>query len=209
MVITPEIAEIVGVLIGDGYIYRKKHKYQIGFVGNPITDKESFDNLKELILKEWGKNVEAKVRAGGLRLVFNSKEICKFLIDDLGMPHGKGKCEKVFIPRIIFENWDLAKCTIRGIMDSDGSIFVSKKPGVERYPTMEITTTSLNLANQLRVLLIQRGFRVGNIRSSLSKLSTMPAYKVCLYGKSNVKKWLDEIGFSNKYKENRAINYIQ
>ncbi len=94
-------------------------------------------------------------------------------------------------------------------MDTDGTIFVSKKPGIDKYPTMEITTTSKNLANQLRKILLKREFRVGNIRASTSKLSKRIAYRVPLYGKNNVKKWLNEIGFSNKYKLKRAVEYIQ
>lgn len=209
MGINSNIAEIVGILIGDGYIYRRNRKYQIGFVGSPKTDVELFGHLQKLILKEWNKETKIKVRAGGLRLVFNSKEICDFLINDLSIPHGEGKCEKVTIPKIILEDWNLAKYTIRGIMDTDGTVFVSKKPGIEKYPTIEITTTSPILANQLRKILLNQGFRVANIRQSLSKLSKRVAYRVPLYGKSNLKMWLDKIGFSNKYKEQRAINYIQ
>lgn len=209
MKITKELAEIIGILIGDGYIYRKNRKYQIGFCGNPITDKELFNKLQKLIEIEWNKKTKIKIRAGGLRLVFNSKEICNFLIENLRIPHGNGKCEKVFIPEIIASDWKLAKYAIKGIMDTDGTIFVSKKPGIERYPTIEITTTSPKLAKQLREILLQQEFRVGNIRKSLSKLSKRTAYRVPLYGKENVKKWLNKIGFSNKYKENRALEYIQ
>lgn len=209
MKITKELAEIVGIYIGDGYIYRKNRKYQIGFVGNPITDKEMFDNLKVLILKEWNKETKIKFRERGLRLVFNSKEICESLIGGLGLAHGKGKCEKVFIPENILDDWNLAKYALRGIIDSDGSVFVSKKPGIEKYPTIEITTTSLILAEQLRNILLEQGFRVANIRKSFSKLSKLPAYRVPLHGKRNIEMWLNKIGFSNKYKENRAKSYIQ
>jgi hypothetical protein len=209
MEINEEVSEIIGVLIGDGYIYMKNKKYQIGFVGNPKTDREMFEHLKELIFKEWNKDTEIKLRERGLRLVFNSKDICLFLTKDLGIPFGEGKCEKVVIPKIILDNWQFARCTIRGIMDSDGSVFASKKPGIERYPSMEITTTSLRLANQLRDILLERGFRVTKIRSALSKTSKRIAYRVCLYGKENIRKWLNEIGFSNLYKKNRALNYLQ
>lgn len=44
MTVTEEKAEIVGNFIGDGYIYRDKNKYQIGFVGSPQTDYELFEN---------------------------------------------------------------------------------------------------------------------------------------------------------------------
>lgn len=209
MKITKELAEIIGIYLGDGYIYRKNRKYQIGFVGNPITDKELFENLQKLILKEWSLKTKMKVRERGLRLVFNSKEICNLFIEDLGLPHGKGKCEKVFVPEIIAKDWNLAKYTLRGIMDSDGTVFVSKKPRVEKYPSMEITTTSLILAEQLRKILLQKNFRVANIRKSLSKTNKIPAYRVPLHGKKNIARWLHEIGFSNKYKEQRAKNYIQ
>lgn len=209
MKITPEMAELVGIYIGDGHIYRKGNKFQIGFTGNPRTDTELFERLKELIKKEWKKDVKFKIRADGLRMIFRSKEISDFLIKRLGLPYGKGKCERVIIPKEIFDNWDLSKHAIRGIMDTDGTVFISKKPRIEKYPTMEITTTSFNLAKQLRDILITQTFRVGNIRKSTSKLSKLPAYRVALYGKENVRKWLKEIGFSNKYKLERAENYIK
>ena len=209
MKITPGIAEIVGIYIGDGHIFREKNKFQIGFTGNPLTDVELFEKITELIKKEWGKDVKFKVRANGLRMAFRSKEISSFLIKGLRLPYGKGKGERVTIPEDIAKNWNLAKYTIRGIMDTDGTIFISKKPRVERYPTIEITTTSPILASQLREILMNNGFRVGNIRKSISKSSKLPAYRVPLYGKENVRKWLNEIGFSNKYKLERAKSYIQ
>ena len=131
------------------------------------------------------------------------------MIKDLKLSYGKCKSEKVVIPKEIFDNWNLAKHTIRGIMDTDGTVFVSKKPRIEKYPTLEITTNSFTLANQLRNILLNQDFRVGNIRKSLSKLSKSPAYRVPLYGKENLRKWIRKIGFSNKYKLNRAIQYIQ
>lgn len=209
MKITPGTAELIGAIIGDGYIYRKNRKYQIGIVGNPITDKEYFEKLKDLIFQEWGKEVKAKFRFRGLRMVFDSKEICEFLINDMKIFHGKGKCERVWIPKEIYIDWNLAKHTIRGIADTDGSVFVSKKPGVDKYPSIEITTTSINLANQLRKLLINNGFRV-SLRSWKNNKypNNLLAYRIGLYGKENLRRWINEIGFSNPYKQNRALTYL-
>ncbi|MBI3623839.1 hypothetical protein HY212_07215 [Candidatus Pacearchaeota archaeon] len=209
MKITKAKAEIVGVYIGDGYTYKNNNKYQIGFVGSPMTDVSLFKRVKKLIKKEWDKEVNFKVRDNGLRMIFRSKEVSDFLIGYLKLPFGKGKCEKVKIPEEIAKDWNLVKYTIRGIMDTDGTVFVSKKPRVDKYPTMEITTTSQLLAEQLRRILLKQGFIVGNIRKSTSKLSKLPAYRVPLYGKENLRKWIREIGFSNKYKLDRAKTYIQ
>ncbi len=209
MKITPRMAEVVGIYIGDGHVYRKGNKFQIGFTGNPKTDIELFERLKTLIKREWKKDVKFKIRERGLRMVFRSKKISDFFIKELKLSYGRGKSEKVTIPREIVNQWNLAKCTIRGIMDTDGTVFVSKKPRVKRYPTMEITTTSIVLANQLRDILLERGFRVGNIRKSTSKTSKLPAYRVPLYGRENLKRWLKEISFSNQYKLNRALEYSE
>lgn len=209
MEINERTAELVGAIIGDGYIYCKNNKYQIGIVGNPITDKEYFEKLKELIFLEWKKEVQAKFRFRGLRMVFNSKEVCEFLINDLKMPHGKGKGEKVIIPEIILNDLNLVKYTIRGIADTDGSVFVSKKPGIEKYPSIEITTTSINLANQLKEILTKMNFRVSLRIGKRKNMIGLTPYRIGLYGKWNLKKWMEEIGFSNLYKHNRAMNYLE
>jgi len=202
------VAELIGALLGDGYIYQKNRKYQIGFVGSPLTDKEYFELLKRLILTEWNKEAKIKFRERGLRMVINSKEICNFLINDLEIPHGEGKCEKIKIPNKLLDDWKLTKCVIRGLVDTDGSVFVARKPGVEKYPSIEITTTSKELAYQLREILIKQGFRVANIWESKSKTSRRIVYRVPLNGKENIKKWINEIGFSNPYKMNQALSYI-
>jgi hypothetical protein len=55
MKISEDTAELIGALIGDGYIYNRNGKYQIGFVGSPLTDVEYYEKLKNLILSEWKK----------------------------------------------------------------------------------------------------------------------------------------------------------
>ncbi|MDP3026085.1 MAG: LAGLIDADG family homing endonuclease [Nanoarchaeota archaeon] len=209
MTITEGVAELIGAIIGDGYIYRKNRKYQIGIVRSPKNDREYFEKLKKLIYEEWDKEVKIKFRFRGLRMVFDSKRICEFLINDMKMFHGKGKCQNTKIPEKIYEDWDLARHTIRGIADTDGSVFVSKKPGIEKYPSIEITTTSQNLANQLKQILVKRGFRVSLRENIRKQINALKAYKIALYGKKNLRKWVEEIGFTNPYKLNRALDYLK
>ena len=209
MKITEGMAELIGALIGDGYIYRANRKYQIGFVGSPKTDRGYFEKLQKLIFSEWKKKAKIKFRERGIRIVIDSKEIANFLIDELKIPHGEGKCEKVKIPDEIAKDWRLVRNTIRGIADTDGSIFVARKPRIEKYPSIEITTVSRSLAEQLREILIKKGFKVAKIWSYKSKTSKRTAYKVPLNGKKNLKKWIKEVGFSNPYKLKRAKEYLK
>ena len=206
--ISVEECELIGALIGDGHIYKKNHKYLIGFTGNQITDKEYFTQLKNLISIAWKKEIKIKFREHAVRIQFGSKEIVARLTDFFGLPFNKGKCYVVEIPVLLKNNWLLSKHVIRGIVDTDGSIFTANKPGCLNYPSIEITTTSNKLALQIKEILLAQGFRVAKIWSCKSKLSNHLAYKIPLNGKVNLKKWVDEIGFSNPYKLNRALNAL-
>ena len=208
MKINKELAELIGVIIGDGHIHRHNNSYRIGFTGSPITDKDYFKIVKKLIWNVWSKEVKIIKRARGLRITFGSKKVFEELVCDFGLPFGEGKCERVKIPERIAKDWRLAKHTIRGIVDTDGSIFTANKPGSLNYPSIEVTTSSYPLALQIRLILRQKGFRVAKIWSYKSKLSKRTTYKVPLNGKKNVAKWLKEIGFSNPYKLKRAIKAL-
>lgn len=201
-------AELIGALIGDGYIYRKNRKYQIGFVGHPVTDKDYFEYLKKLIKNEWGKDAKIKLRERGIRMVIDSKEIYDCLINEFGILYGKGKSEKIFIPNKIINDWRLCKKTIRGITDTDGSVFAVRKPRIDRYPSIEITTISEKLVNQIKKILEEKNFRVSKIWQFKSKLNGRIGYRFGLNGKENLRKWVEEIGFSNPYKLARAKNYL-
>lgn len=207
-IISSHECELIGAIIGDGHIHMKNSKYYVGITGHIKNDKDYFNKLSELIYKIWDKNPQIKNRAYGLRLRFYSKEIVLRLINKFELPFNYGKCYRVKIPKKIAKDWNLSKHTIRGIVDTDGSIFTANKPGSPNYPSIEITTTSKALARQLKELLEYRGFRVAKIWSYKSKTSKNQAYKVALNGRKNLKKWIEEIGFSNPYKLNRALKAL-
>ncbi len=195
--------ELVGAIIGDGHIH-KSSKYYVGFTGNKLTDKEYFAKLGALIESVWKKKARIFESSGGLRIRLYSKDLVHRLITVFSLPFNSGKCYVVKIPKGVALDYSQAKHVLRGLVDTDGSVFVSKKPGVECYPSLEITTVSSVLAEQVREILLCAGFRVTNLRRHKSKLSTVVCYKICLYGKNNLKKWLGEIGFSNPVKLAKA-----
>ncbi|MEI6732043.1 MAG: LAGLIDADG family homing endonuclease [archaeon] len=202
-------AELIGVIAGDGHIHQKNNKYRIGFAGHLVTDKEYFGYLQSLIKKEWEKDGKIVFRENKLQMIINSKEVCLFLINDLKMPYGKGKSLKIEIPELILKDWILLKRFIRGIVDTDGTVFVSKKPRIEKYPSIEITSISKKMAEQIKSALEIHGFRVSKIWSFEQKMSDNLCYRFGLYGQKNLRKWLDEISFSNPFKLERAESYLK
>ena len=124
-----KLAELIGIIIGDGFLDGKFGHYNIGIVGDPIKDKEYFEYVKGLIKSVCSKEVRIVHRFRGLRITFGCKELFVELTQKYNLPIGKGKCEKVVIPAQIICNWNLAKHTLRGIVDTDGSVFGADKKG--------------------------------------------------------------------------------
>ncbi len=168
-----------------------------------------FYKIQELIWKVWQKEARIVERERGLRMTFGSKRAFEDWRIGLKLPYGEGKCECITIPDIIANDWNLAKHTIRGIVDTDGSVFTADKPGSPNYPSIEITTSSYSLALQLKEILEKQDFRVAKIWKYKSKLSSRTTYKIPLNGYDNLAKWLKEIGFSNPNKLNRAISALK
>jgi len=201
-----ELAEFVGILIGDGYLYEKQ--YTIGIVGNYKTDEIYFNKIQNMILNIFNLKGKIRIRQGAIRLTVKSKGLFNFLTKLINLEYGKHKGKNVKIPKILIDDNQFTKDIIRGIFDTDGTIFTSAKKGVKNYPTIELTTTSLDLANQVKEILKKEEFRVAGVRKYKYKHSWLISNKVSLYGKDNVLLWYKKIGFSNNNKQDRLLRII-
>src|SRR3989338_2898154 len=132
MELNENVAELIGVIIGDGNIHRNRKKYRIGITtGKRSEDYAHFLYLQNIISREWKKSPFIRIREHSLSMVFDSKEICLFLNEELGLPYGEGKCERVVIPEELLRDWKLTRRCLRGIVDTDGTVFAVKKPRVK------------------------------------------------------------------------------
>ncbi len=176
-------------------------RYRVEITGHPKLDKPYFEYLSTIAYPLFKKKpYPLLVRQRGLRWRLQSKAAYSSLLE-LGLPAGKGKSHKVTIPDMITQKgWAFAKWTIRGIIDTDGTLFFSKKTyNNPIYPTIEIRTCSKTLADQMTTILQQNGFRA-RLRGNKTE-----GYHVALYGSKMLKRCMKEIGFSNP----KHINKIQ
>lgn len=199
-----ELAELIGILAGDGYLYSKNNHYLVGVVGSPKNDLEYFYKIQKIILKLFNLKSSINVRGRGLYLTLTSKGVFQFLTLAVGFPYGKGKGEKITLSQYILTDEKFINSALRGVFDTDGSIFTSYKKGAPNYPCIELSTTSINLAKQTKTLLEKQGFRVANIRA-YQPGNYLISYKVSLYGNKNILLWYDKIGFSNPIKQDKLI----
>src|SRR3989344_3118057 len=124
------LSEFVGLIIGDGsilYKYRGAH-YRLSIVGDVHQDVEYFDEIRSFVYELVGKLPKIRIRKMkmglGLDLHIDDKELVCFLVEDLGLDYGN----KVYIVRIPdkFLSWKYAKDVLRGLFESDGSLYFSK-----------------------------------------------------------------------------------
>ncbi|UCD03680.1 MAG: hypothetical protein JSW73_04025 [Candidatus Woesearchaeota archaeon] len=190
------MAEFIGAVIGDGNLWSKDKHYRVEITGDPILDKEYFENFLIPTTKQlFAVNPHVRVRQRGLRLRITSKDVYSLLTNDYKLPTGREKGMLVTIPKSILNNTSQTIACIRGIFDTDGSAFLANKGYRQDYPTIEISTTSEGLANQIRDSLVSLGYRVG-FRSWKREIFRTK-WVISVNGDSMFKKWMDEIGTSN------------
>lgn len=199
------LSEFCGAIIGDGCLYNKHGHHTIMISGNIIDDREYYNYLSKNIEKITGRKPIIKIHDRALRLIIHNKKFFDFLTSEIGMFLGEGKTYNVTIPHKIENSKFIVNC-LKGIADTDGSIFTANKPGSPNYPSIEITTASENLAKQTFRILENLDFRV-KTRSHKPKNSAR-MYKISLNGWNMLGKWYDEIGFSHPRKGKMAKQII-
>ncbi len=203
MRITSSLCEFIGAIIGDGNLWTDGSRYRVELTGDPKLDNSYFVYLSEVVYKLFKKSpYKLRVRQKGLRFRLQSKNaFC--IITDLGIKSGRNKSRIVTIPEdIMKKGWKYSRWTLRGIIDTDGTIFFSKKTySIPIYPTLEISTYSKNLATQITDLLNNNNFRA-KLRGNSER-----GFTVGLYGFKMLERWIKEIGFSNERHINKLKTY--
>jgi len=197
------IFELVGVLLGDGYIYFRPPHHHIEISGNSTEDRPYFENYLSKLLKNLVSReihiYERNERTGkSIRLAVYSKETVTYLINEIGLVYGKKKAEIAEIPKkLLGAGWDKTKLILRGFADTDGCLFFGQKGTYRKhsYPMIEIRSASPKLLTQFQCLLQSQGF-IPRLRSVKSRYKSKASY-LYLSGERQLSKWIDEIGFSN------------
>lgn len=201
--ITPEICEVIGAFIGDGFFNCYNNKlYQIEFAGDSRFDLDYYNHKIIPILINIFPDINPHIykvkNKNSLRIIFYSKKLFCFLRDIFGFIPGR-KTHIIAIPSLIMKEKSFVYPTIRGIFDTDGGVYFDKRKGYNKpYPRIILQTVSKNLYAQLLEYLLKE-FRIYSRYNQKRNI-----YILEIYGHNNLKKWLSLIGFSNK----RHLNKI-
>ena len=120
---TPELAEIVGIMLGDGCLYldrRLKFHTVICFNKKETQYLNYVKILFESYFNPYKFSIQELENEFLLRNI--SKFIGKFLVSN-GLKHGNKIKNKVEIPEGVFSNREFVVSLVKGIFDTDGSIY--------------------------------------------------------------------------------------
>lgn len=198
---TEELAEETGLHIGDGtmnfYKNGNKHMGSYALRGHIIDDKEHYNKvIKQIYMRLYNLRVSLrdmpKDGVYGFQKWSNSLVNFKHNILDLTL----GKKINIKIPEIFTKKEEFISSVIRGIFDTDGTIYLEPKRG-KLYPRIQITTISKELGYQLNSLINKIGLRSTIYLEFVKNPRWNNKYNITIRGEEMLNKWIQIIGPHN------------
>ncbi len=182
-----ELFELLGAMMGDGWIGVYGGRKQINLCGCLVDEKEYKEHLRRIVKLLFGVSPYAKDRpaAGAFYLVVSNSVIFDFFREKFDFPVGD---KAFFNTALLPKSWEYQKDVIRGIFDTDGSIYFDKSDKYKFiYPTIDIASKNAELIAWVAETLRNNGFPVFTGKR-----------RVRLKGRENVERWFNEIKPSNQ-----------
>ena len=191
----PQIAELIGMHVGDGTLYKTSWS-NVWELRGSLEEKEYYHNrVKPLLKSIFNIEFAPKFRSGGKNGCFgiqtSRKEVTSFFTE-LGFKPGS-KTHTVRVPGYIKDaNAKIKLAFLRGLFDTDGCIRFDRinKQELHSYPRVEFGFASKNLRDDLLTLTKGLSYR--------SFVWDSRCFKLAIGGREHVKNWFNEVSPNNK-----------
>jgi hypothetical protein len=215
--ITPQLAELCGIHIGDGYLGHRPNKkeYLVQCTGNLKDDKAHYDlHIRKLWKKLFNLNVtfnERKDNTYELRVY--SKAIALFFNEFLQLPFGK-KSRTIRIPEIIKKTCskkkvsDEMKACLRGIIDTD-FYFVSDRGSPELGAWFASRNLIIDLFEYFKLLGLEPKIRLDVEYFNKSSNKMLIRHQIRVRRKQDIKKWFEIIETGNPKIYKRYLEFMK
>lgn len=206
MKIDGDLAELMGIHIGDGCISVNKRYSEYYLGGDLIEEKEYHDSWvgplfnKKILIPFFNKKVNYKEhpKVGIYGFHIFDKKLVKFF-NDLGIKSGPKL--NVSIPLKILVDKELLRRFIRGLFDTDGNLYFDKnysaKEKKNNHPIIKLGTVSRVLAKDVFNSLLDFGLYPRMKKPHRGKRDKNPVYTVLLYRKADINYFINKIKFKN------------
>ena len=172
------LAEIFGVLNGDGHLSSKN--YEISVIGN-LLEKDYFVYLKNIFEKTFKIKFKIEKFSHHIKLRTYSKDLCYLLNEKYSIPLGK-KIGQLRIPKMILDSEEFLIYYIRGLFDTDGGINLRRKNEM----MIHITSADKNYLEEIGGAMKKLGFKIA--RSDK---------KILIYRRDEIEKFFEKVKPAN------------
>ncbi|MBT4539225.1 hypothetical protein HOI26_03450 [Candidatus Woesearchaeota archaeon] len=215
MKITPELAEIFGIHVGDGYLRYHGRTKELDISGS-YEEKSYYDNHmiplfnKTFNLKIEGKYFPSRKTYG---FVVREPEVIE-IFKQFGFPSGK-KSTIIKVPDcILYSNSKkIVSAFLRGYFDTDGCLTFRNRKGKNKYsafkkkfnyyPRILLISVSKDLIEDIKKLLVKFDFKYYTCVYQPKNKNWNDVYRLRLLGNRNLIKWMMHIGTKNPVKLSR------
>ncbi len=194
-----KLAELVGILLGDGSIAIRQYRIQITLNKNELQYAFYITGLIKNLFNI-KPNIKFRKKENALDILVFNKQIVYFLINKIGLTVAP-KWERAVLPQIYTRD-NLNKYVLRGYFDTDGCVAITNNNGTT-YPRLEMKICPSPMRNSLIKILRMKKFRFGAYTIENNRT------RIQMNGYSQLFKWLKEIGISNPNNLNKIRELIK
>ena len=206
MKIDGDMAELLGIHIGDGCISRTS-RYAEYYLGGDINEEVEYHKKwveplfnKKVMIPILNKKIQYKFhpKVGVYGFYLFNEKVVKFF-ESFGIKAGS-KID-MGIPKDIMNDSQLSKRFLRGLFDTDGTIYFDKnkyrKIPKHNRPVIRLGTVSKNLIDDVFNILKNLGFHPRIKKPYSGKRNKNPVHTVLIYRVQDIQDFIDKIGFKN------------
>ena len=153
--LTPELAEEIGIHIGDGFLSKRKNEYRLK---GDKRERDYYEYIGKLYKNLFNLDLNIRDYSDTHGFEITSKGLWEFKNKILGIPAGRK--DNIELPDIIRVN-DVKILTsfIRGVFDTDGNVYFRTNYGFKRYyPIIQVALLSKELIFGIAEILSMLGF---------------------------------------------------
>lgn len=194
------LAELVGIILGDGSFYIKNNShYQLDIAFNLKEEKKHCDFVKSILKQLTKEHIYTKhdTDSNCIHLRLNSKKDVLDILSVSIVKNGDKIKNKVTIPDWLFEKESYLKSCVRGLIDTDGSVYRMSKRD-HKLIRIEFKSKNRKLLNDVRKALILLNYHPSKVICNK---------EIFLSRQKEIERYINEIGFNN-FKHIRRFNKI-
>jgi len=187
-----ELAELIGIILGDGNIWSKKGYYYIKICGDSEKDREYLTKyVNPLFEKLFGQKMNVFFHKTNKEIFLSrGKRDIVFTLKHFGLKSGNKKKNNQGIPKWVFKSEDFLKHCIRGLIDTDGCLC----PITGRdYPYIWFSSIIPQLRKDFD--LAMKKLRLKNSKWNIRKERTPETY---IGNKKDIQEYIETISFKNQ-----------